>query len=81
MLRINERSFGVKVIPHGNILVQNNHKEPVMEIRKHLVVLELPIELEIDDIKDAIEESLAYIIKEIERPDKLIWRVANPADS
>ena len=49
-----------------------------METHKHLVVLELPQELDIEDIRDAIEEGIGYIIKETERPNKLIWRVVNP---
>ena len=49
-----------------------------MFTHKHLVVLELPVELDLDDVREALEEGTGYIIKETEQKTQLKWLLANP---
>ena len=45
---------------------------------KHLIVLELPAEIDLDDIREAVEDGTGYIIKETEQKTQVKWLVANP---
>jgi len=48
---------------------------------KHFIVIELPDEIDLDDIRESIEDSTGYIIKETEQKTQVKWLLANPHES
>lgn len=52
-----------------------------MFTHKHCIVLELPEEVDLDDIRESIEDSTGYIIKETELKTRVQWLLANPHES
>ena len=49
-------------------------------MEKFAIKLELPESLDLNDIKEAIEEATGCVIKETESSKGVRWVVVNPAD-
>ena len=47
---------------------------------KYTVKLELPESLDLNDIKEAVEDATGYVIKETESAKGVRWVVVNPDD-